>query len=174
MPVEDNMKKSTDRTTVLELVPTLIRRAAWAPLAVFLLYAGIVLLSDLSSRYYIISIVLHMIGGVAITFFFWRSLEIVGVKLECVRLSGVPMLKVFAISLTATTAAIWELAEYSGDKILGTTMQDGLGDTILDMFLGIACGAVYIIFVTTKHRAQKAEFKETGAGHKKVRNYPLK
>ena len=156
MPAEDNMKKSTDRTTVLELVPTLIRRAAWAPLAVFLLYAGIVLLSDLSSRYYIISIVLHMTGGVAITFFFWRSLEILDVKLESLHLSGVPLLKVFAISLTVTTAAIWELAEYSGDKILGTTMQDGLGDTMLDMFLGIACGAVYIILVHRKHQTEKS------------------
>jgi hypothetical protein len=153
------MKQSPDRTTVLKLAPTLLRRAAWAPLAVFLLYAGIIFLSDLTSRYYIISILSHMTGGVAIAFFFWRTLEILDVKLECVHLSAVPLLKVFAVSLTATTAAIWELAEYTGDRILGTTMQDGLGDTMLDIFLGIACGAVYLILVQEKHPAEKVEFK---------------
>ena len=157
------MNKSTDRITVLELVPTLIRRAVWAPLAVFLLYAGIVLLTDLTSRYYIISILLHMTGGVAIAFFFWRTLEILDVKLESAHLSGLALLKVFTISLTAATAAIWELAEYSGDRILGSTMQDGLGDTMLDMFLGIACGAAYTVLVAAKHRSQKTEFKEAGA-----------
>jgi len=126
------------------------------PLAVFLLYAGIVLLTNLTSRYYIISILLHMMGGVAISFFFWRSLELLDVKLECLHLSAESLLKVFAISMTAATAAIWELAEYTGDRILGTTMQDGLGDTMLDMFLGIACGAVYIILVHRRKQTKKS------------------
>lgn len=138
------MKQPRDRRTVYELVPTLIRRAAWAPLAVFLLHVGIILLTDSSSQSPLGSVLLHMMGGVAIAFFFWRSLEILDVKLECVQFPGMPLREVFAISLTATTAAIWELAEYVGDRTLGTTMQDGLGDTMLDMFLGIACGTVTI------------------------------
>lgn len=143
--MHQDMKQIDTRTTILELMPTLLRRAAWAPMAVFLLYAGIAFLSDAYSEFPIIGILLHMIGGVAIAFFFWRSLEILEVHQKCLHLSSVQLRGIFAISLTATAAVFWEFAEYIGDWLLGTTMQEGLGDTMLDMFLGIACGTGYVI-----------------------------
>ena len=151
------MKQIDPRTTVLELLPMLIRKAMWAPLTVFLLYAGIAFLSDAYSRFPIIGILLHMIGGISIAFFFWKSIEILDVRQECERWPTMPVRVMFAISLTATASVFWEFAEYVGDCLLGTTMQEGLGDTMLDMFLGIACGAGYIILAQyiSRHKGKE-------------------
>ncbi len=123
-----------------------IMRAGWAPLAFFLLH---VTLSKGFGAYLAkpgLDVPMHFFGGVVIAFFLRTSAR----NEEGRQVLG-PMttlaenLLVFASVCTATV--IWEFAEWSGDSLGLTDAKVGLDDTILDMFLGVLGGVVYLLAV---------------------------
>jgi hypothetical protein len=83
----------------------------------------------------------HFIGGVAIAHAFILSLTY-GQQHKVISKLNYLTSFLFVIALTATATVIWEFAEFLCDKYLLTNMQDGLADTMFDMFLGMLGGVV--------------------------------
>ena len=129
---------------VAEVVLALVRRAGWAPIAVFLLHAFLSRALDGYTRLPPLDIPMHLLGGVAIAYFFsscFAALPERVVSKEWRR----PFQWLVVASLTATAAVCWEFAEFTSDRLLGTGAQKGLEDTLLDMALGIMGGVLYLI-----------------------------
>ncbi len=89
---------------------------------------------------------MHLLGGMAIAFFFSRLLDILGDYTIVERVDGL-LRAIFLMALTATAAVLWEFAEYISDHSLGTQTQGGLEDTLLDMLLGILGGFAMVSFL---------------------------
>jgi len=97
-----------------------------------------------------LDIPMHFFGGVAIAYFFancFRALP-AGSILSWLR----PWLAAaMVLALTSTATVFWEFAEFFSDRFLGTHAQLGLGDTLLDMALGIAGGLTYLAMAAKLH-----------------------
>ncbi len=128
-----------------------IRRAAWAPIAVFSVHAVAVLGFNAYQRFPPLDIPMHFFGGVAIAFFFHRAILTAS---ECGLLPHHAFnrgLLVFA--LTCSTTVLWEFCEFMMDYTFGTNSQLGLEDTLLDMLLG-TLGGVALVGVTSHFMTQ--------------------
>ena len=109
---------------------------AWAPLAVFGLSFVIGQMSFARDVWWL----LHVIGGIAVAFFFLTAVE----ALDAVR----PLWRyavVFALSCTAALG--WELAEFALDQVLRTGLQEGLLDTMSDLMFSVSGAATYLGYV---------------------------
>jgi hypothetical protein len=118
-------------------------KAGWAPAAVFVLHVLASRVFFLYVAYPATDIAMHFLGGIAISFFFWRagSLASRAGVIGAVNRVG---LGVITFGLTGAAAVFWEFTEYASDRYLGTTAQLGLADTLKDMFFGIAGGVVFL------------------------------
>jgi len=129
----------------------LLRRAGWAPIAVVLVHAVLVLALDAYTRFPPLDIPMHFIGGVAIAYFFsgcFTALPDGFVAAEYRKWAEF----VVVASLTATAAVIWEFAEFLADALFAAGSQNGLDDTMLDMALGMLGGIVWLGFAATVGR----------------------
>ncbi len=121
-----------------------LREAAWAPTLVFLLHLFLCFVLRAYVPFPYLDVPMHLLGGVAIVFFFNRCLA------SFLRGTGRPPLpapldQVLLASLTATAAVCWEFAEYLTDRLLGTRAQLGLEDTLLDLVCGILGGLAFLL-----------------------------
>lgn len=118
---------------VMNWILVTLREAAWAPVAVFSFYL-LGLAFHLYDLYPPLDIPTHFMGGVAITYLY-RSAIHNSQKI----LGGIPLpiQVMLALTATGTTTILWEFYENILDHFLGTQMVRGLGDTLLDMFLGL-------------------------------------
>ncbi|MCW8984599.1 MAG: hypothetical protein OQK55_04595 [Thermoanaerobaculales bacterium] len=121
----------------------IVRRGAWAPALVFV--AHMILWHGVGAyeAFPPLDTPMHLLGGVAIAFFFWTAYSI------CARTGAFGQPNSTAIAVLTLTSAVasavfWEFAEYLSDRYLGTNTQKGLEDTLLDMLLGIVGGAVFV------------------------------
>jgi hypothetical protein len=123
----------------IDWTKTTIQEAAWAPLGVILIY-GIGLALGLYNLYPPLDIPTHLMGGMAITYFF-RS----AIRNSQKYIGETPFLVqvLFAFTATGTTAVVWEFYEIVSDLLLRTQHVHGLYDTLKDMFVGL-CGALLI------------------------------
>lgn len=122
---------------------TVLRRAAWAPLGVFL---GHGLLSIGLEAYDAIpwtDVPMHLLGGIAIAYFFARAYE-AGLELDLLGRPSGALRPVVVFLATCAAALAWEHGEFLSDRYLGTHSQRGLEDTLLDMLLGVVGGLVYL------------------------------
>jgi len=133
---------TTNKHELVNWIFVTLREAAWAPLSVVFFYlVGISL--DLFDLYPQLDIPTHFIGGVAITYFYRSAIRhsqgIVG---------GIPISiqMLLSFTCTGTTIILWEFYENLFDFFFGTHMVRGLGDTILDMFLGLLGALVLSTF----------------------------
>lgn len=133
---------ATKKQQLTQWVVATFRESAWAPLAVFGFYLfGLAI--DLYARYPYLDIPTHFMGGVAITYFYrsaiYHSQKIVG---------GIPypIQVLLGFTATGTTVVLWEFYENAFDFLFGTQMVRSLGDTIVDMFLGLAGALLVSIF----------------------------
>ncbi len=82
-------------------------------------------------------------GGVAITYFYRSAIR------NSQRIVGgipFPIQILLAFTCTGTTIILWEFYENLFDFFFGTHLVRGLGDTILDMFLGLLGALVLSTF----------------------------
>lgn len=120
-----------------------VRLAGWAPAAVFLAHLTASRLLGTYAVFPSLDMPMHLLGGAAIAYFFLGSLgaresaPIVGTLTD----TAATLLSVCA---TALATVIWEFAEWSSDRWLGTRAQLGLDDTLLDMLLGLAGGLALV------------------------------
>jgi hypothetical protein len=110
-----------------------LRQAAWAPLSVFSIYL-FCLMIGLYDLYPNLDIPTHILGGIAITYFYRfairNSQEILGEI-------PFPIRVLFAFTATGTTIIFWEFAENIVDFVFHTHNVFGLFDTLKDMFDGL-------------------------------------
>ena len=143
----------------VEIAKEIWRSALWAPLAVFVTYVVLSLAFNGYQRMPGLDIPAHVLGGMAIAFFFSRLLDILGDYTIVDRVDGL-LRAIFLIALTATAAVLWEFAEYISDHSFGTQTQGGLEDTLLDMLLGILGGFTMVSFLLlAKHGYGKTRHK---------------
>ena len=119
-----------------------LREAAWAPLSIIGFYV-IALALHLFDLFPPLDIPSHLLGGVALTYFFRSAIKnsqsIVGDIPS-------PIQILFAFTCTGTTIIFWEFYENLLDFFLGTHVVRGLEDTIVDMFLGLLGALVLSVF----------------------------
>jgi hypothetical protein len=92
---------------------------------------------------------MHLLGGVAIAYFFSSCFAALPEGLMAKEFRWIAEILCVA-SLTATAAVFWEFAEFTSDRLFGTGAQKGLDDTLLDMALGILGGLMYLLFARSR------------------------
>lgn len=108
-----------------------------------------------------VDIPMHFLGGVSITYFFWKSISICESN-SLIHPLQTRIKSVLTLSLTGSTTVLWEFAEYIADHTICSGVQLGLEDTLLDMLLGIL-GAVFYtgIMVGKKLKLSKQSIEPT-------------
>ena len=130
-----------DKKQIVNWISITLREAAWAPLSIVAFYA-IGLALHLYDLFPPLDLPSHLLGGVAITYFF-RS----AIKNSQSLLGDIPILIqiIFAFTCTGTTIIFWEFYENLLDRFFGTHMVRGLEDTIVDMFVGLLGALVFTL-----------------------------
>ena len=132
----------SNKQQLVNWIITTLREAAWAPLGVVGFYA-IGLAFDWYDRFPALDMPSHLLGGVAITYFYISAIK------HSQRIVGeIPGLiqTLLAFTSTGTTIIFWEFYENAADWLLGTQMVRGLEDTIVDMLVGLT-GALILVLL---------------------------
>ena len=116
--------------------------AGWAPLGIIGFYA-IALALHWFDLFPPLDIPSHLLGGVAITYFFRSAIKN---SQTIVGNIPIPIQIIFAFTCTGTTIIFWEFYENLLDFFFGTHVVRGLEDTIVDMFLGLMGALVLSVF----------------------------
>jgi hypothetical protein len=121
-----------------------LREAGWAPALVFVLHVVAACGFAAYALFPPLDIPMHLLGGVAITFFIGHSYRVA----EGSGLLGRPVRWLyFALvpALAISTTVLWEFAEFLSDRYFGTHAQLGLEDTLSDMVLGCLGSVVFLV-----------------------------
>ncbi|HET7671578.1 MAG TPA: hypothetical protein VFK84_14305 [Burkholderiales bacterium] len=114
---------------------TRVLQTAWAPVAVL----GFSFVIGGTSFAREVWWLLHVVGGVALGFFFLDAVD----ALDAVR----PAWRYVAVFALACTAALaWELLEFAIDQVLRTRLQESLADTMSDLMFGVCGVALYLAY----------------------------
>ena len=132
----------------LRWIALTLRQAAWAPVLVFCTFVSAQGLFDLFVLFPSADIPTHFLGGLAITYFFWRAAANAR-SIAGHFSSASPSLLVFGC--TASAAILWEALEFLSDTLLGTRMQHGAQDTASDIFFGLAGALTYLMLREPAH-----------------------
>ena len=117
------------------MIGRLLRETAWAPAAVILL-AWIVARTPAAHDLWWL---LHLLGGAALAFFFLAAIDAVRAVHPVARY-------VVAFALACTGALGWELGEFAIDQAFGTSLQEGLMDTMSDLMFAVCGAALYLAY----------------------------
>lgn len=121
-----------------------LRRVGWLPLLVFLVHEFCAHGSNMYDRWPQVDIPLHFAGGFAIAYFLGGGLGILRERKLLPPLQ--PWVRLgLLFGLVNSTALFWEFAEYLADTFFGTLCQLSLEDTLLDLFLGMLGGMLYLL-----------------------------
>lgn len=91
-----------------------------------------------------IDIPFHYLGGLSIAYSCARVLSYLeSEKLTAALHRGYFLLLLF--SITATVAVFWEFAEFLSDRVLNTSLQPSIANTMQDQFLGILGGGTWAL-----------------------------
>lgn len=113
---------------------TLLRRAAWAPLAVLMLHQVI----SRSSFRQPLDFAMHFSGGAAIAFFLFYTLACFENILGKLKPAGHYL---FSFALACTVGLFWEFGELFSDVFFHTHIQKTIAETLRDLTAD-ASGAV--------------------------------
>ena len=119
-------------------------RASWFPIVVFVVH---VILSRGLDAYTVqpwADIPMHVLGGVAITYWYARTLLGVEERLFQESKTGYPIWLLFLFALTGMTTGLWEFAEFLADHFFDAGARKSLPDTMLDMALGFAGALLFL------------------------------
>ncbi|HLC49446.1 MAG TPA: hypothetical protein VJI96_03620 [Candidatus Andersenbacteria bacterium] len=94
-------------------------------------------------KYTYLDDIFHFLGGSSIAFFILQCISIFFPQ------NNTKVKIALTILITFTIAVLWEGMEFSSDMLLGTQLQMGTGDTVLDLLIGTA-GALCIALGTSK------------------------
>ena len=120
-----------------------LRRYGWFPIAILLVHEFLAHVVDGYLRWPAIDVPMHFCGGLAVAYFAGGSLRVFSGH-RLIREPDAVLKGLFLFSLVNTVAVFWEFGEFASDRLLGTTYQLGLGDTLLDLFMGMLGGLAYL------------------------------
>lgn len=129
------------------LLPTLVeiaRRKAWFPAGVFVFHMVLMTQTAAYRAWPPLDRPMHALGGLAMAYFLGGCLQIAQ-RHGLVRPVDPLLEPLVVFASTCTVAVFWEFAEHASDLILDTRFQAGLGDTLLDLLLGLAGCLVYLV-----------------------------
>jgi hypothetical protein len=129
-------------TLFVWLVAT-VRRAGWAPIAVFLLHLLFSKGLELYRPYPHLDLPMHALGGAAIGWFAWCATGVAPARAALGVLTRSGRMVVGLLGLLAATV-VWEFAEWTTDGLGLTRAQGGQLDTMVDMALGAAGGCLVV------------------------------
>ena len=69
----------------------------------------------------------------------------------------------FAFFFSSAGAGIWEIFEFTADKLAGGGMQRGMVDTVTDMIAGNVGALAYAAFSLAKQRGRKGKSEKREA-----------
>ncbi len=134
---------------IISLAPSLVERnyRITLPFELDLLFTLMVFLHafmgeamDLYSKVELFDKALHLYGGIVIAILGFLVAYTLHYTRK-VRLS-LPLVGFFTISFTMAMGAMWEIGEFTVDKLFGTSAQNGLDDTMIDMVVDLIGGVV--------------------------------
>lgn len=128
---------------VLDIAAALVARAGWAPLLVFVLHVFLARVVGLYDLYPRLDIPTHVLGGTVMAYFLSCCFAALpdGVVAPSVRGWAQSL---FVFNVTVTTAVVWEFAEFTSDRLLGTRLQLGLADSLLDLAMGMVGAGLFL------------------------------
>ena len=137
--------------TVLTIAARLVARAGWAPLSVLVLHVFLVRVVGIYDRYPRLDIPTHALGGLAVAYFLSSCFAALpdaamdrGVRAWAEAL--------FVFTATVTIAVLWEFGEFASDRLLGTRLQLGLTDTVVDLAMGMVGAALFLGVASRRSR----------------------
>ena len=110
-------------------------RAGWAPSLVFAVHVVLDQGFHLYGRFPKLDMPMHVTGGLAISVFLlgcWREAVGQGVAGRPAR----GLTPVIVVLSTAMATILWEFAEFGSDRLLKTSVQTSVDDTLADILLG--------------------------------------
>ena len=125
---------SSPHQSVLSRIVTI----AWAPLSVLVLHSALAAAIGHQRQY---DPVFHFLGGAAGAYSLLRLFTLFQNRLAPLKGLDAPI-AVLVVMLAVTIG--WELLEFASDRLLGSHVQRGVGDTSSDILLGLL-GAVCVI-----------------------------
>ena len=128
-----------------------LRTAAWAPILVVAAYATTLGVLGPAAPPWLDSIA-HAAGGVAMTYFGLAAMDHLQ---ECIGKTPLAARLVAAVGIAAVAAIAWELLEFLVDLTARTRLAPSIGDTLLDLALGLA-GALAFALAVAVNRSAKA------------------
>lgn len=129
-----------DLPTVRWLLRVLIH-PGWAPLAVIGVHL-VLAEYGLTHRY---DHLLHFLGGVSIAYFIFGVLRVLPEGAG--RIPGWTG-HVLAFTASCTVAVFWEFGEFASDRFMGTSVQQGVPETMLDLAFGIAGALAVLVLIS--------------------------
>ena len=127
------------------------------PLGVVTLHVILSQAFDAYDRLTWIDIPIHLLGGVAIGYFFSAVL----VRLQVAGVVGpldVVVHAILVISLVAVAVVSWEFLEFAFDKVFETNVQRSISNIMRDQFVGLVGGAVILaVRIPTIRRAARGQ-----------------
>jgi hypothetical protein len=134
----------------------LLRRAAWAPIAVLIFHA---IVAETPYRK-ALDFTMHFSGGAAIAYFSFVALH------EFRSLLGMPTAfgrYLFSFALTCTVGMFWEIGEYFSDVFLSTHIQKELTNTMSDLIADAAgaLSALALVFLIRRFKKPDREQPHT-------------
>lgn len=123
----------------VRLLLRLLVNPGWAPLAVVVVHL-VLAQYGFTQRF---DHLLHFLGGASIAYFLFM---LVGLLPSL--FGGVPSWIRYLLAFTAscTVAVFWEFAEFASDRFMGTSIQQSVSETVLDLAFGVA-GALSTLVV---------------------------
>jgi hypothetical protein len=117
----------------------------WAPLAVVVLHL-VLAQYGLTQRF---DHLLHFLGGASIAFF------LLGLLASLPSLfAHVPRWIHYLLAFTSscTVAVFWEFAEFASDRFRGTSIQQSVSETVLDLVFGVAGAMSSLLLIAAFER----------------------
>ena len=138
----------------------IFRRVGWLPILVVALHEICAHGFNGYERWPSVDIPLHFLGGFAVAFFVSGALGVLvefGVLQKTEALIHLPL----AFTTACVVAVLWEFAEWIVDHVLGKNCQNGVDDTMLDLFMGMLGAAAFAIPVAIKRLRAEATWPLT-------------
>ena len=122
----------------------LLVNPGWAPLAVVVMHL-VLAEYGLTERF---DHLLHFLGGASIAYFLLGFVALVPSLF-----ASIPrwVHYLLAFTSTCTVAVFWEFAEFASDRFMGTSIQQSLSETVLDLVFGVI-GAFTTLLVIAAFR----------------------
>lgn len=116
-----------------------IIRAFYPPIIVFVIHTTLMMSINIYTIWPDFDIPMHFLGGFVMAITALRLLRLAE-KEKWMQINKKIVSLLISVCFVALVVILWECAEWLSDHLLGSFMQEGLDDTMLDMVLGL-CGA---------------------------------